>query len=69
MVPEQVRNSFAVIFSFLAAWIVMTNLMGDRGFDKTEELMLKYCSLSVSPGAKIKLQKTNSEVGKTQKNC
>ena len=41
--------------------------MTDRGFQITEELIMKYCTLSVPPGARIKSQMTNLEVRKTKK--
>ena len=42
-------------------------VMADRGFQITEELMMKYCTLSVPPGARIESQMTNLEVKKTKK--
>ena len=42
-------------------------VMADRGFQITEELMMKYCTLSVPPGVSIKSQMTNSEERKTKK--
>ena len=42
-------------------------VMADQGFQITEELMMKYCTLSIPPGARIKLQMTNLEVRKTKK--
>lgn len=36
-------------------------VMADRGFQIREELLLKFCSLSVPPGARIKSQMTSTE--------
>lgn len=36
-------------------------VMADRGFQIKEELLLRYCSLSVPPGARVKSQMTASE--------
>ena len=41
-------------------------VMADRGFQIKEELMLKFCSLSVSPGARVKAQMTSSECKRTK---
>ena len=41
-------------------------IMADRGFQIREELMLRYCSLSVPPGARIKSQMTSKECKKTK---
>ena len=41
--------------------------MADRGFQIKEELMLKFCTLSVPPGARVKTQMTTAEC-KTTKN-
>ena len=40
--------------------------MADRGFQIREELMLRFCSLSVPPGARVKSQMTMSECKKTK---
>ena len=40
-------------------------VMADRGFQIQEELMFKYCSLSVPPGARTKSQMTSTECKKT----
>ena len=40
--------------------------MVDRSYGK---LILKYCALSVPPGARIKSQMTNSDVWKRKKNA
>ena len=40
--------------------------MADRRFQITKELIVRYCTLSVPPGAEIKSQITNSEVRKTK---
>ena len=36
-------------------------IMADRGFQIKEELMLRYCYLSVPPGARVKAQMTTTE--------
>ena len=36
-------------------------VMADRGFQITEELMLHYCTLTVPPGARLKSQMTTDE--------
>ena len=41
-------------------------VMTDRGFQIKEELMLKFCSLSVPPGAHVKVQMTLSECKRTK---
>ena len=41
-------------------------VMADRGFQIKEELMLKFCSLSVPPGARVKAQMTSSECKRTK---
>ena len=41
-------------------------VMADRGFQIREELMLRFCSLSVPPGARAKSQMTMSECRKTK---
>ena len=41
-------------------------VMADRGFQIREELMLRFCSLSVPPGARAKCQMTMSECRKTK---
>ena len=41
-------------------------VMADRRFQITKELSVRYCTLSVPPGAEIKSQITNSEVRKTK---
>ena len=41
-------------------------VMADRGFQIQEELMFKYCSLSVPPGARTKSQMTSTECKKTK---
>ena len=40
--------------------------MADRGFEIKEELMLKFCSLTVPPGARVKAQMTTEECKKTK---
>ena len=40
--------------------------MADRGFQIKEDLMFKFCSLSVPPGARVKSQMTMSECKKTK---
>ena len=40
--------------------------MADRGFQIKEELMLKFCSLSVPPGARVKSQMTMAGCKKTK---
>ena len=40
-------------------------IMADRGFQITEELLLRFCSLSVPPGARTKAQMTEEECKKT----
>ena len=42
-------------------------VMADRGFQIKEELMLKFCTLSVPPGVRVKAQMTTTEC-KTTKN-
>ena len=42
-------------------------VMADRSFQVKEELMLKFCTLSVPPGARVKAQMTTTEC-KTTKN-
>ena len=66
MVEEQVTNSFVMIVGFLTAWYSYDEVMADGGFQITEELMMKYCTLSVPSGAEIKSQITNSEARKTK---
>ena len=41
-------------------------IMADRGFQIKEELMMKFCTLSVPPGARVKSQMTNSECKTTK---
>ena len=41
-------------------------VMADRGFQIEEELMLRFCSLSVPPGARVKSQMTMAECKKTK---
>ena len=41
--------------------------MTDWGFQITEGLMMKYCTLNVPSGASIKSQMTNSEIRETKK--
>ena len=41
-------------------------VMADRGFQIKEELMLRFCSLSVPPGARVKSQMTVSECKQTK---
>ena len=41
-------------------------VMADRGFQIQEELLLKFCTLSVPPGARLKSQMTTQEVKKTK---
>ncbi|XP_057297647.1 uncharacterized protein LOC130628681 [Hydractinia symbiolongicarpus] len=41
-------------------------VMADRGFQIREELLLKFCSLSVPPGARIKSQMISIECKKTK---
>ncbi len=41
-------------------------IMADRGFQITEELLLRFCSLSVPPGARTKAQMTAAECKKTK---
>ena len=41
-------------------------VMADRGFQIKEELMLRFCSLSVPPGARVKSQMTMAECKKTK---
>ena len=36
-------------------------IMADRGFQIKEDLILKFCTLAISPGARIKNQMTTSE--------
>ena len=42
-------------------------IMADRGFQIREELMLRFCKLTVPPGARVKAQMTSAECGKTKK--
>ena len=42
-------------------------IMADRGFQIKEELMLRFCHLSVPPGARVKAQMTTAECNKTKK--
>ena len=42
-------------------------IMADRGFQIKEELILKFCTLVVPPGARIKSQMTKDECKKTAK--
>ena len=44
-------------------------VMADRGFQIKEELMFRFCSLSVPPGACVKSQMTMAESKKTKGNC
>jgi hypothetical protein len=41
-------------------------VMADRGFQIREELMMKFCSLSIPPGARVKSQFTKKENEKTK---
>ena len=41
-------------------------VMADRGFQITEDLLLKFCSLAVPPGARTKTQFSEKEVAKTK---
>lgn len=41
-------------------------VMADRGFQIQEELYLKFCKLTVPPGARLKSQMTEAEVKKTK---
>ena len=41
-------------------------VMADRGFQIHEELMMKFCKLTVPPGARVKSQMTTAEVKKTK---
>ena len=41
-------------------------IMADRGFQIREELMMKFCTLIVPPGARAKSQFTEAEVKKTK---
>ena len=41
-------------------------IMGDRGFQIKEDLLLYYCSLRVPPGARLKDQFTMAECKKTK---
>ena len=41
-------------------------IMADRGFQIKEELLLRFCSLTVPPGARTKTQMTSSECSKTK---
>ena len=41
-------------------------IMADRGFQIKEDLLLRFCSLSIPPGARIKSQMTSSECKKTK---
>ena len=40
---------------------VCDEVMADRGFQIKEEPMLKFCTLSVPPGARVKAQMTTAE--------
>ena len=41
-------------------------IMADRGFQIREDLLLRYCFLSVPPGARVKAQMTTSECKRTK---
>ena len=41
-------------------------VMANRGFQIKEELLLRYCSLTVPPGARVKSQMTSGECKKTK---
>ena len=41
-------------------------VMADRGFQIHGELLLRFCSLQVSPGARAKSQMTTDECKKTK---
>ena len=41
-------------------------IMADRGFQIKEDLLLRYCNLSVPPGARVKAQMTTSECKRTK---
>ncbi|XP_057316771.1 uncharacterized protein LOC130657789 [Hydractinia symbiolongicarpus] len=41
-------------------------IMADRGFQIKEDLLLRFCSLSVPPGARIKAQMTTEECKRTK---
>ena len=64
---EQVTNSFVVIVVFFDCLDSYDEVMADRVFQITEELLLKYFALNVLPGARIKSQMVNSELMKPKK--
>ena len=64
---EQVTNSFVVIVDFFDCLDSYDEVMADRVFQITEELLLKYFALNVLPGPRIKSQMANSEVRKPKK--
>ena len=41
-------------------------IMADRGFQIKEDLLLRFCHLSVPPGARIKAQMTSEECKRTK---
>ena len=64
---EQVTNSFVVTVVFFDCLDSCDEVMADRVFQITEELLLKYFALNVLPGARIKSQMVNSELMKPKK--
>ena len=64
---EQVTNSFVVIVDIFDCQDSYDEVMADRVFQITEELLLKYFALNVLPGARIKSQMVNSELMKPKK--
>ena len=64
---EQVTNSFVVKVDFFVCLDSYDEVMADRVFQITEELLLKYFALNVLPGPRIKSQMANSEVRKPKK--
>ena len=45
---------------------MMKRWLADRGFQMKEELMLKFCTLSVPSGARVKAQMTTAECKTTK---
>ena len=67
IVEDQVINSSLVIVDFTIVWIsMMKRWLADRGFQMKEELMLKFCTLSVPSGARVKSQMTTAECKTTK---
>ena len=55
-------RDFVLVLHLISCFVFLDDeRMADRGFQIKEELMLRYCSLSVRPGARVKAQMTAGE--------